>query len=113
LGISYWTVYYAVRGGRIPTTRLSHLVLLRLDDVRAALGLPQDPAPTPKDAAAVQAAAPCSASDPLAQAEVGQHLPTNAASARNHFKRCPECGEAALGYQEGCKLCFACGYSAC
>lgn len=26
---------------------------------------------------------------------------------------CPECGQAKLVYEEGCKKCYACGYSAC
>jgi len=26
---------------------------------------------------------------------------------------CPECGEAALVNEEGCKKCYACGYSEC
>ena len=26
---------------------------------------------------------------------------------------CPECGEAALVNEEGCKKCYACGYSQC
>ncbi|KKR72187.1 ribonucleoside-diphosphate reductase [Candidatus Roizmanbacteria bacterium RIFCSPLOWO2_01_FULL_40_14] len=26
---------------------------------------------------------------------------------------CPDCGEAALAYEEGCKKCYSCGYSAC
>ncbi|MDO8429343.1 MAG: hypothetical protein Q7S88_01820, partial [Candidatus Daviesbacteria bacterium] len=26
---------------------------------------------------------------------------------------CPECGNAALVFEEGCKKCYSCGYSAC
>jgi len=26
---------------------------------------------------------------------------------------CPECGEAALVNEEGCKKCYSCGYSQC
>ena len=26
---------------------------------------------------------------------------------------CPECGEASLAYEEGCKKCYSCGYSEC
>jgi len=26
---------------------------------------------------------------------------------------CPECGEAALVNEEGCRKCYACGYSQC
>ncbi len=27
--------------------------------------------------------------------------------------RCPECGEAAVVNEEGCRKCYACGYSEC
>ena len=30
-----------------------------------------------------------------------------------HFDICPDCGVAALVYEEGCKKCYNCGYSAC
>lgn len=30
-----------------------------------------------------------------------------------HFDICPDCGVAALVYEEGCKKCYSCGYSAC
>jgi ribonucleoside-diphosphate reductase alpha chain len=26
---------------------------------------------------------------------------------------CPKCGEASLVFEEGCKKCYACGYSEC
>jgi ribonucleoside-diphosphate reductase alpha chain len=26
---------------------------------------------------------------------------------------CPECGEAAVVYEEGCRKCYACAYSEC
>ena len=26
---------------------------------------------------------------------------------------CPECGDATLVYEEGCKKCYGCGYSEC
>ena len=29
------------------------------------------------------------------------------------FDICPECGTAAFAYEEGCKKCYSCGYSAC
>ncbi len=29
------------------------------------------------------------------------------------FDICPDCGSGTLAYQEGCKKCFSCGYSAC
>ncbi|MBI2074261.1 MAG: adenosylcobalamin-dependent ribonucleoside-diphosphate reductase [Candidatus Levybacteria bacterium] len=34
-------------------------------------------------------------------------------SATNLFDICPECGSGSLAYQEGCKKCYACGYSEC
>ncbi len=30
-----------------------------------------------------------------------------------HFDICSECGSASLVYEEGCKKCYSCGYSAC
>jgi ribonucleoside-diphosphate reductase alpha chain len=30
-----------------------------------------------------------------------------------HFDICSDCGVAALVYEEGCKKCYSCGYSAC
>ena len=29
------------------------------------------------------------------------------------YDLCPECGGASLAYEEGCKKCYACGYSEC
>jgi ribonucleoside-diphosphate reductase alpha chain len=29
------------------------------------------------------------------------------------FDLCPECGSGTLAYEEGCKKCYACGYSEC
>ncbi len=29
------------------------------------------------------------------------------------FDICPECGSGTLAYEEGCKKCYACGYSEC
>ncbi len=29
------------------------------------------------------------------------------------FDICPDCGSASLAYEEGCKKCYSCGYSAC
>lgn len=31
----------------------------------------------------------------------------------SEFDLCPECGEAAVAYEEGCKKCYSCGYSEC
>ncbi len=30
-----------------------------------------------------------------------------------HFDLCPDCGQAALAHEEGCKKCYGCGYSEC
>ncbi|OGK15212.1 ribonucleoside-diphosphate reductase, adenosylcobalamin-dependent [Candidatus Roizmanbacteria bacterium RIFCSPHIGHO2_01_FULL_39_12b] len=32
---------------------------------------------------------------------------------KQHFDICPECGGASLVFEEGCKKCYSCGYSAC
>ncbi|MCR4263795.1 MAG: adenosylcobalamin-dependent ribonucleoside-diphosphate reductase [Candidatus Roizmanbacteria bacterium] len=33
--------------------------------------------------------------------------------AKESYDFCPDCGETTLAYEEGCKKCYACGYSAC
>ena len=35
------------------------------------------------------------------------------ATATGLYDICPECGGASLAYEEGCKKCYACGYSEC
>ncbi len=35
------------------------------------------------------------------------------ATENKHFDICPECGGASLVFEEGCKKCYGCGYSAC
>ena len=37
----------------------------------------------------------------------------DAGGSTNLFDICPECGAGSLAYEEGCKKCYACGYSAC
>ncbi len=32
---------------------------------------------------------------------------------KSEYDLCPSCGEAALAFEEGCKKCYACGYSEC
>lgn len=57
----------------------------------------------------------------LSQAESGisvaaQQLPLDqdaATSSTGLFDLCPECGTGAFAYEEGCKKCYACGYSEC
>ncbi len=44
----------------------------------------------------------------LPQAEV-----TVSASTTSLFDICPECGSGSFAYEEGCKKCYACGYSEC
>jgi ribonucleoside-diphosphate reductase alpha chain len=29
------------------------------------------------------------------------------------YDLCPECGGGSLAYEEGCRKCYACGYSGC
>ena len=40
-------------------------------------------------------------------------LPNQESSATGLYDICPECGGASLAYEEGCKKCYACGYSEC
>src|SRR5579885_986551 len=37
----------------------------------------------------------------------------NGAQTSSLFDICPECGSGTLAYEEGCKKCYACGYSEC
>jgi ribonucleoside-diphosphate reductase alpha chain len=85
LGLSYWTVYRYVRLSRVPVLKLGRLTLVRLEDVRL-LGMSHTPTPAGTEAGGTGGA---------------------------RRERCPECGESALVYEEGCQKCYACGYSAC
>jgi ribonucleoside-diphosphate reductase alpha chain len=40
-------------------------------------------------------------------------LSTTEGAATGLYDICPECGGASLAYEEGCKKCYACGYSEC
>ena len=40
-------------------------------------------------------------------------LSTHSTTATGLYDICPECGAASLAYEEGCKKCYACGYSEC
>jgi ribonucleoside-diphosphate reductase alpha chain len=53
--------------------------------------------------------APEAAAEPAAQME----LPVSAAAALAIGDLCPECGEASLVNEEGCKKCYSCGFSQC
>jgi ribonucleoside-diphosphate reductase alpha chain len=39
--------------------------------------------------------------------------PMQAGSSTSLFDICPECGSSSLAYEDGCRKCYACGYSAC
>ena len=39
--------------------------------------------------------------------------PAKAAASMKIGDLCPECGQAALVNEEGCRKCYACGYSEC
>jgi ribonucleoside-diphosphate reductase alpha chain len=45
--------------------------------------------------------------------EPAAHVPSPSQLALQIGDLCPECGEAALVSEEGCKKCYACGYSQC
>ncbi len=40
-------------------------------------------------------------------------LSTSEGTATGLYDICPDCGAASLAYEEGCKKCYACGYSEC
>ena len=40
-------------------------------------------------------------------------LSTTDETATSLYDICPECGAASFAYEEGCKKCYACGYSEC
>jgi ribonucleoside-diphosphate reductase alpha chain len=37
----------------------------------------------------------------------------HSSSSTSLFDICPECGSGSFAYEEGCKKCYACGYSEC
>ncbi|GAB4398850.1 MAG: vitamin B12-dependent ribonucleotide reductase [Anaerolineales bacterium] len=43
----------------------------------------------------------------------GSHMPAESAPKMKIGDICPECGEAAVINEEGCRKCYACGYSEC
>jgi ribonucleoside-diphosphate reductase alpha chain len=43
----------------------------------------------------------------------GHAIENEAAAAMKIGDLCPECGEAAVVNEEGCRKCYACGYSEC
>jgi hypothetical protein len=91
LGVSYWQVARAVRQRQVPTLLLGQTLLVKLDDLREAV----------KTGAAVETA-------PAASVNIREE---GAFRVNGHL--CPECGAGALVYEEGCRKCYACGYSAC
>ena len=42
-----------------------------------------------------------------------QQLAIDGSSSTSLFDLCPDCGSGTLAYEEGCKKCYSCGYSAC
>ncbi len=42
-----------------------------------------------------------------------QQLAIDGSSSTSLFDICPDCGAGTLAYEEGCKKCYSCGYSAC
>ncbi len=58
------------------------------------------------------------ATDPVEEKSNGGHITLEAEAAENVAPMrigdlCPECGEAAVVNEEGCRKCYACGYSEC
>ena len=49
----------------------------------------------------------------MPQPAVQEPLPIPGPATMKIGDLCPECGEAALVNEEGCKKCYACGYSQC
>jgi ribonucleoside-diphosphate reductase alpha chain len=47
----------------------------------------------------------------LALTETSQEM--HSSSSTSLFDICPECGSSSLAYEDGCRKCYACGYSAC
>ena len=43
----------------------------------------------------------------------GGSVPLAADTATGLYDICPECGGGSLAYEEGCRKCYACGYSEC
>jgi ribonucleoside-diphosphate reductase alpha chain len=54
------------------------------------------------------------AARPLTEAEPERSRPAESSGAPGKIgDLCPECGEAAVVNEEGCRKCYACGYSEC
>lgn len=51
----------------------------------------------------------------MQQMAIGNPISTDdsSQSATGLFDICPDCGSGTLAYEEGCKKCYSCGYSAC
>ncbi len=49
----------------------------------------------------------------LQQLPLQEGITMDKAPSTHSFDICPECGTAAFAYEEGCKKCYSCGYSAC
>ena len=118
LGVSYWAVYRYLRLAGVPTTRLGNLVLVRLEDLREMVRAQTAPGGRSVAASfhAWERAGERLASDAGAAAVVG---PDGRRAVERRYaegvrgKRCPECGDNALFYEEGCQKCLSCGYAQC
>ncbi len=49
----------------------------------------------------------------LALSETGSVQTQSSGGSTSLFDICPECGSGTLAYEEGCRKCYGCGYSAC
>jgi hypothetical protein len=94
LGLSYGQVWRMVQEQRVPTLTLGRTLLVKLDDLRAAL-------------AAAKEMAGETPTRPLPAA------PLSSPGFRVQPAPCPECASRAVVSQEGCRKCLACGWSTC
>jgi ribonucleoside-diphosphate reductase alpha chain len=68
---------------------------------------------SPAEDAASIAAQPVTVEIPAAQLAIPQPEMSASSSTTSLFDICPECGAGSFAYEEGCKKCYACGYSEC
>ncbi len=52
-------------------------------------------------------------SDMVVMEQLAIDAQSDTSSATGLFDICPDCGSGTLAYEEGCKKCYSCGYSAC
>ena len=63
--------------------------------------------------ASLQRARPGSIEEVKSGSNGGSHQPDNGSAKMKIGDICPECGEAAVVNEEGCRKCYACGFSEC